>query len=535
MKKIVVIAFCLISYVAFSHSHHSHNDENIHLKKWTFQDKNISKEGSFLMYKNGEVYIEGHHQEVVHFPLTALSKIDQDFVKNKYNQIATINKQIENVTETKELLSWNYSSIAWYSTLGILLLLGTLSLFWFKNKSLKVVVPILAACTVALFYGFKQKTLSFVTNPLTVDSAFAPFKNQVNTRWDNTYFYVESNGMAKHEMMAGITGWQQQVPIPQCYFGTNAWSIPLNPEIATTPVPVNSQHFLKGAVAVAVNGIAIFNPYTNTGVDAYLDGQLDVYGGHSGRADDYHYHIAPTHLYSKTSEKLPIAYALDGFAVYGSKEPDGSNMTTLDANHGHFGKNGVYHYHASTSAPYMIGNMVGKVTEDVDLQIIPQAQTYRPAQTPLKGAVITSNVAYTNGMGYVLTYTLNNQIYKLDYSWDNVGNYTFNLISPTSTTISKYKQKTICTGGITGIEEVLNLDKSISIYPNPATDNINFNIAENISSQIKSIKIISTKGNILYQSSQLKSNLNIDFLTKGQYLVVFELDNAQVTKKLVVK
>lgn len=525
-----------MSFMAFGHNHHDHQNETIPLKKWIFKDDVNSKEGSFLMYKNGEVYIENHHQEVIHFPLTSLAKIDQDFVMSKYAKIASINKKFTTQNNVLANESHATNNLLYFGLIAILAL-SFVGFILIKNQKAKILIPVIGLGSAALFYGFKQKTLSFVTNPLTVDSAFAPFKNQVNTRWDNTYFYVESNGMAQHEMMAGITGWQQQVPIPQCYFGTNAWSIPLNPEIATTPVPVNSQHFLKGAVAVAVNGIAIFNPYTNTGVDAFLDGQLDVYGGHSGRADDYHYHIAPTHLYSKTSEKLPIAYALDGFAVFGAKEPDGSNMSALDANHGHFGTNGVYHYHASTSAPYMIGNMVGKVNEDADLQIIPQAQAFplRPAQTPLKGAIITSNVAYLNGNGYVLTYTLNNQTYKLDYSWDNVGNYSFNLISPTSTTTTKFKQKTLCTGTISGIEEVSNLDKGISIYPNPATENVNFNIAENVVNEIKSIKIISQKGTVLYQSSQFKSNLNIDFLAKGQYLVVFELANSQVSKKLVVK
>jgi hypothetical protein len=143
--------------------------------------------------------------------------------------------------------------------------------------------------------------------------------------------------------------------------------------IAATPVPVNPQHFIRGALALAVNGIPIFNPFTNTGVDALVDGQLDNFGGHSGRADDYHYHIAPLSLYSQTSPTMPIAFGLDGFPIYGSKEPDGSDMKALDANHGHYGSNGVYHYHGTTAYPYMIGSMVGKVTEDATMQIIPQA------------------------------------------------------------------------------------------------------------------------------------------------------------------
>jgi hypothetical protein len=285
------------------------------------------------------------------------------------------------------------------------------------------------------------------TNPIFVDSAFTPFKPKVYTHWDNTYFYVESKGIPDHQMMTGITSWQQQVPIPQCYTtanNNNAWSIPLNPVIAASPVPVNQQHFLRGAIAVATNGIAIFNPYTNTGIDAFLDGQLDNWGGHCGRADDYHYHTAPLHLYGQVSATLPIAFALDGFAVYGSKEPDGSNMTALDANHGHYEANGRYHYHGTATAPYMIGNMVGQITEDNTLQIIPQAaaRPVRPALTPLTGATITNCQPNANNNGYNLTYTRLGQTYQVNFKWvDTINNnskYTFTFVTPTSSADSIY-------------------------------------------------------------------------------------------------
>ena len=247
-------------------------------------------------------------------------------------------------------------------------------------------------------------------------------------------------------MMIGITAWQQQVPIPQCYVGTNAWSIPMNPTIAATPVPVNQNHFLRGAIALAVNGIPIFNPYTNTGVDAFLDGQLDQYGGHSGRADDYHYHIAPSVLYNKIPKTSPVAFALDGFAIYGNLEPDGSAQKSLDANHGHYGSDGIYHYHSSAAAPYMIGNMVGTVTEDATMQIIPQAAAkgVRPALTPLKGATITHCHPYPNGNGFKLTYTLNADKDTVDYSWTNNGDYTYKFITPAGTTTNNYKGQALC-------------------------------------------------------------------------------------------
>ena len=229
-------------------------------------------------------------------------------------------------------------------------------------------------------------------------------------------------------MMVGITSWQQQVPIPQPYSGTNHWSIPLKPVYEASPLSTKS-NFMKGAVALAVNGIPIFNALNNRGEDSYAIGELDQWGGHCGRADDYHYHAAPLHL-SNSSGLKPIAFALDGFAVYGTKEPDGSAMKTLDANHGHEGTNGVYHYHGTTDYPYVIGSMRGKVTTDPttpapENQILPQAFTnvVRPALTALKGASITG-FETLSPTSYILTYTLNTKKCTVKYSWVN-NNYTF--------------------------------------------------------------------------------------------------------------
>jgi hypothetical protein len=121
-----------------------------------------------------------------------------------------------------------------------------------------------------------------------IDSAFAPNKPSVSTRWDDTYFYVASNGIPAHNMMVGITNWQQQVPIPQFYTGTNSWSIPLQPVYASVPLSTKS-NFMKGAVALAVNGIPIFNALNNRSEDSYLIGELDNWGGNCGKGDDYHY------------------------------------------------------------------------------------------------------------------------------------------------------------------------------------------------------------------------------------------------------
>jgi hypothetical protein len=284
------------------------------------------------------------------------------------------------------------------------------------------------------------------TDPAFVETVFSSFKTLLKTRYDDTYFYVESEGIPSHNMMVGITNWQQQVPIPQGYTGTNAWSIPLKPELSDSPLSLKN-NLMKGSVAIAPNGVPIFNPLNNRGEDAYAIGELDQWGGHCGKADDYHYHIAPLH-FEATSGKNPIAMALDGFAIYGSKEPDGTTMQTLDAYHGHSIGTGVYHYHATTTYPYFIGSMRGKITIDPattapENQITPQAKMtpIRPAGDPLKGATIT-NFKSTGTNAYSLEYTVSNQKGYINYSWDAANKYTYTFIGTDgkSTTASYVKK-----------------------------------------------------------------------------------------------
>ncbi len=219
---------------------------------------------------------------------------------------------------------------------------------------------------------------------------FAPFAPKVTTRWDDQFFYVESDAMPDHRMMVGITAWQQQVPIPQNYFGDNAWRFPLQPVVAANPLSAKS-HFFRGAIALAANGVPIFNPIKNDGhTDTFLAGELDEFGGHAGRGDDYHYHTAPVHLQKAVGVDKPVAYALDGYAIYGFAEPDGTPAGKLDSFNGHTTSALGYHYHATKTYPYLNGGFHGEVVErDGQVDPQPRAQGVREALPPLRGARIT--------------------------------------------------------------------------------------------------------------------------------------------------
>src|SRR5215213_4712059 len=79
-----------------------------------------------------------------------------------------------------------------------------------------------------------QKRLHADNHPAAA-AAFEAFAPRVKVRWDERFLFVESNGLPAHNMMIGITAWQQQVPLPQSYTGANAWQIPLVPVPSKEP------------------------------------------------------------------------------------------------------------------------------------------------------------------------------------------------------------------------------------------------------------------------------------------------------------
>lgn len=264
-------------------------------------------------------------------------------------------------------------------------------------------------------------------------SCFNAFGAAVKTRWDEQFLYIESDGLPAHTLMVGITAWQQQVPLPQPYSGDNAWRIPLHPVPAHNPVSIRGR-FLRGAIALAANGIPIFNPQNNRGEVSHEIGELDQWGGHCGRADDYHYHAAPLHLQSVLGASLPIAYALDGYPIYGLTEPDGSAPKALDAFNGHELPQLGYHYHASKTYPYVNGGFRGEVQErDGQVDPQPRAQPVRPAQAALRGARITGFSMSSDKRRFSLDYKVDGAAASILYSTQGDGLWSFRFQQPGGT------------------------------------------------------------------------------------------------------
>jgi hypothetical protein len=151
-------------------------------------------------------------------------------------------------------------------------------------------------------------------------------------------------------------------------------------------------------------------------------------------ADDYHYHMAPLHLERVLSKGKPIAYALDGYPIYGLTEPDGSPIGKLDECHGHETPSLGYHYHAATRRPYLQSAFLGEVIEregQVDPQ--PRAQSVRQDRPPLRGAKITGFKAFPDEKTFALQYTVNDKPAAVNYTNLGDGAWKFQFVSTDGT------------------------------------------------------------------------------------------------------
>ena len=452
---LVVFFICLSLNTSAHEGGHYHKSYGDVLNQWHLLNGQVVY-GNFSQLEDSVLYLEGFEGKKMQYPLNQLAPESRSVAIYHFKRISRLNDLT--ISKSGEFIPGFAANLSW---VGIILSIALLILGFLIKK-----IHGISWVGRVLFYfgimGFSVVTLiacrkssssntggAVVTIPRTrlsfLDSAFAPYQSSVSTNSDNNYYFVSSMGWPSHNMMVGITSWQQQVPIPQPYTGTNHWSIPLQPAWASTPLSTRT-NFMKGAVAIAVNGIPIFNALNNRGVDSYATGELDQWGGHCGRADDYHYHAAPLHL-SQTSGRMPIAFALDGFPVYGSLEPDGSLLQSLDTCHGHAWGSQVYHYHGTTTYPYVVGAMRGKVTLDPttaapENQILPQAfaSPLRPATSPLNGAVITDFVS-TGTNAYKLTYRIGAKFAYVEYNWTASNFYTYKLTDTAGVvTINSYQR-----------------------------------------------------------------------------------------------
>lgn len=445
MKRIFFAALITISMHSLAHDG-GHGEVDI----WIIDSKPVIAE--LVTYDAGVVHFVDAHHKAFTCDLSRLSARDQELIKHRNEQIRMFNADLQHHSTSLS------SSVLRKSIQSFSVLLMVFLLIMLRRKRNHYMIGFMISGLLAMFIMScgDDDMVQFDSGGLLLDGEDQPandiafltslFDNfsSLSTSSDDDWFYISGNGLPEHDMMKGITNWQQQVPIDQDFTGDNSWQIPIQPVVAESPQPMEDE-FFRNAIAISVNGVPLYHPMTNAGVDAFASGQLDQWGGHSGRADDYHYHLPPTHLEAIVGSGNPIAYALDGFPIYGE------TTETLDASLGRYNADGGYQYHTIPNYPYFMANLVGEVnlTETQDGQstvyeITPQPRTTgaRPSTDPLGGALEITDFETTGTNSYLLTYVLDGETYLIDYSWDEQGVYTYTFTLPDGSTTTETYQRT---------------------------------------------------------------------------------------------
>ena len=419
MKKsfVMLTALVLLFNCGKTLAHINHENES-NLKTWKTSDGLVEIQAFFLCHQGENVKLCKINGSMISIPLSNLSDMDRKWVLDKSVVINELNLPL--CFELPKTLCLVFAT-------GLLFAIAVLSIylsgiiFWQRSSVFPLAGAIVLIGSMALLAVDKDDKQSTTL----IQKHFEPFSDKVKFRSDNDYFYIESQGMPDHPMMIGIRAWQQQVPIPQHYVGKNAWRIPLKPKLADTPVSAKTNLF-RGAIALAVNGVPIFNPIKNDGkTDTLIAGELDEFGGHCGRADDYHYHVAPVHLQKIVGANKPIGYALDGFPLYGFTDANGKEPKDLDKFNGRTEKDG-YRYYSTKTYPYVNGGLRGEVTvQDGQIDPQPRANPIRPDGRPLKGAKITGFVRDDSKKTISIKYELNGKTNSIQYSNNGAGTYNF--------------------------------------------------------------------------------------------------------------
>ncbi|KAL3886860.1 hypothetical protein ACJMK2_026822 [Sinanodonta woodiana] len=173
-------------------------------------------------------------------------------------------------------------------------------------------------------------------------------RNVSITDHNDTHFLFQHNGIPDHEYG----------PFPSENNPNNVTAQNHTFYIRKTPLVLNSPMCLPmGSIAISINGIPLYNPYSGQGFNA-VEGEckeiFDICNGHPSPDGIYHYHQIPKCLYSQVPDQL-VGVALDGHPIYGPLTKNGDNLTSadLDECHGRF-VNGKYEYRMTYDFPYIL-------------------------------------------------------------------------------------------------------------------------------------------------------------------------------------
>jgi len=314
-----------------------------------------------------------------------------------------------------------------------------------RNSLLTAITDITLA-SIELSVTYDRGSTDDLTRCQTIQQSVSEsgFNQNVGVTCDDEYAYIASNTYPDHDLMNGITGTNEQIPVPATNYASPVKLTPKFSSVLTT---------IDAAVGVAVNGVPIYD-YSSQGEidlynynvdsDTYVLGQLDNCGGHAGRGDDYHYHVAPTCMIASMKNQgddAIIGWGFDGYPLYGNNNPDSSEIIEggLDVCNGQIDDVFGYRYHTSTKPPYIIQCLVGEVDTGILPRVSPLGGDKTGARanlTPPQGGVDNLTHSIADDGSRTMTYSHNGSDYYVTFSPSSTQDYCYD-----------FEQKTVSSGG----------------------------------------------------------------------------------------
>lgn len=192
---------------------------------------------------------------------------------------------------------------------------------------------------------------------------------------------------------------------------------------------------------------------------------------------------------------------------------------------------------SNTYSPVVSGNYAVSISNGTNCSTASLSKTITVNLTPTVNISTTSTLLCV-GQSATITATG-----ATNYTWSTSANTNTISVSPTITTVytvtatgsntcSTIQTITQNVSACTGINEGLVINNEISIYPNPANDEL---IIETTSG-VSTVTFINSTGQVVLTFKNYNSHtpVNISSLAKGLYFVAIEENGSKVLKKLIV-
>tara|TARA_B110000211_G_C14078019_1_gene553103 strand:- start:1426 stop:2613 length:1188 start_codon:yes stop_codon:yes gene_type:complete len=255
---------------------------------------------------------------------------------------------------------------------------------------------------------------------------------------------------------------------------------------------------------------------------------MDLNGGHVNTLGRYHYHEAPMDYFVNdlnidgSSHSPILGYAADGFPIYykylyDNANDNSSQITAFSSS-----------YQMKTGARPGDGIAEPDGTYDGTYY---QDYEYDAQLSELDecGGRFGVTPDYPNGTYY----------YVLTDNWPHIprclkGKYIDNSFRLGPNCANSTAAQDCSIEIATGISKVES-NLSLNIFPNPASRFIQLTLTESAEDKISSIKLYDITGKIVYHKYSFESKIEVGNLTKGTYFLQINVDDEQITKKVVLK